>query len=97
MDAGGLVGLLARGCGAICCTCGGQLISSCPEDATAVCMRSVCVAIPTTHPLPVLSAPPEQMYEPLADRSDAAVRKNTLMVLTHLILNDMMKARAWPS
>ena len=34
----------------------------------------------------------EQMYEPLADRSDAAVRKNTLMVLTHLILNDMMKA-----
>lgn len=53
--------------------------------------------IPTTHPPPALSAPPEQMYEPLADRSDAAVRKNTLMVLTHLILNDMMKARAWPS
>ena len=34
------------------------------------------------------------MYDPLADKSDAAVRKNTLMVLTHLILNDMMKARA---
>jgi condensin complex subunit 1 len=30
------------------------------------------------------------MYRPLGDPNDA-VRKNTLMVLTHLILNDMMK------
>lgn len=43
------------------------------------------------HPRPRPALLPEQMYEPLAHRSDAAVRKNTLMVLTHLILNDMMK------
>ena len=30
------------------------------------------------------------VYRPLAD-ADVGVRKNTLMVLTHLILNDMMK------
>lgn len=52
------------------------------------------------QPQPSLSAPPsctapppaEYMYRPLGD-ADPAVRKNTLMVLTHLILNDMMKAR----
>jgi condensin complex subunit 1 len=32
------------------------------------------------------------MYRPLTDR-DASVRKNALMVLSHLILNDMMKVK----
>ena len=43
-----------------------------------------------------ISAPPEHIYRPLGD-PDVAVRKNSLMVLTHLILNDMMKARALPA
>ncbi|KAK9823736.1 hypothetical protein WJX72_005030 [[Myrmecia] bisecta] len=34
----------------------------------------------------------EHMYKPLLD-SDTGVRKNALMVLTHLILNDMMKVK----
>jgi condensin complex subunit 1 len=40
----------------------------------------------------VLEPYTEFMYRPLTDR-DASVRKNALMVLSHLILNDMMKVK----
>jgi len=48
---------------------------------------SPCLPCPPACPAP----PAEFMYRALDD-DDLAVRKNGVMVLTHLILNDMMKA-----
>lgn len=41
-------------------------------------------------PFPPTFLPAEYMYRALDD-GDLSVRKNAVMVLTHLILNDMMK------
>lgn len=62
--------------------------------AQPLCMQLQCrplpaVPFPRTH-RPSFLLPTEYMYRALDD-GDLSVRKNAVMVLTHLILNDMMK------